>query len=40
VREALAGLSVSDEGRPWKRIVSAQALWHFESRDAQQWLMI
>jgi methylamine---glutamate N-methyltransferase subunit B len=40
VREQLAGVGVSDEGRAWKRIVSAQALWHFESRDAQQWLMI
>ena len=24
----------------WKRIVSAQRLWHFESRDASAWLMI
>jgi glutamate synthase domain-containing protein 3 len=40
VRELLAGLGVSDQGRAWRRIVSAQALWHFESRDAQQWLMI
>lgn len=40
VRELLAGLGVSDEGRAWKRIVSGQALWHFESREAQQWLMI
>lgn len=40
VRELLAGLDVSDRDRAWKRIVSAQALWHFESRDAQQWLMI
>jgi glutamate synthase domain-containing protein 3 len=40
VRELLAGLGVGDQARAWKRIVSAQALWHFESRDAQQWLMI
>jgi glutamate synthase domain-containing protein 3 len=40
VRALLAGVGVSDEGRAWKRIVSGQALWHFESRDAQQWLMI
>ncbi len=24
----------------WKKIVSAQRLWHFESRDASAWLMI
>ena len=40
VRRLLAGVGASDEGRTWKRIVSGQALWHFESRDAQQWLMI
>jgi methylamine---glutamate N-methyltransferase subunit B len=40
VRDVLAGLGLDDGGRDWKRIVSAQALWHFESRDAQQWLMI
>jgi glutamate synthase domain-containing protein 3 len=40
VRGLLAGLGLGDEERAWKRIVSAQALWHFESREAQQWLMI
>jgi methylamine---glutamate N-methyltransferase subunit B len=40
VRALLAGLGVDDQGHTWQRIVSAQALWHFESRDAQQWLMI
>jgi glutamate synthase domain-containing protein 3 len=40
VREVLARLEISDHGRAWKRIVSGQALWHFESRDAKQWLMI
>jgi len=40
VRALLAGLGVGDQGHAWQRIVSAQALWHFESRDAQQWLMI
>ncbi|MCY4459828.1 MAG: protein GlxC [Albidovulum sp.] len=24
----------------WRKIVSAQRLWHFQSRDAQAWLMI
>ncbi len=40
VRELLSSLNVDDGGRPWKRIVSGQALWHFKSREAQQWLMI
>lgn len=29
-----------DGDHDWKRIVSAQRLWHFESRDATAWLMI
>jgi methylamine---glutamate N-methyltransferase subunit B len=40
VRELLERLGVDDGGVAWKRIVSGQALWHFESREAQQWLMI
>ena len=24
----------------WQKIVSGEALWHFESRDANSWLMI
>lgn len=40
VQELLAGVGLGDSGAAWKRIVSAQALWHFESRDAKQWLMI
>ena len=40
VRRLLADIGLSDQGRTWKRIVSGQALWHFESRDAKQWLMI
>ncbi|MDQ6730613.1 MAG: glutamate synthase [Actinomycetota bacterium] len=40
VQEVLAGLGIGEQGQAWKRIVSAQALWHFESRDARQWLMI
>jgi glutamate synthase domain-containing protein 3 len=40
VRKLLADFGISHEARTWRRIVSAQALWHFESRDAQQWLMI
>jgi glutamate synthase domain-containing protein 3 len=39
VERELAGLGVEGR-RNWKQIVSAQRLWHFESRDAKQWLMI
>ena len=39
VEELLASLGVSG-GHDWKKIVSAQRLWHFESRDASAWLMI
>ena len=27
-------------GHDWRKVVSAQRLWHFESRDARAWLMI
>ncbi len=40
VQQLLAGVGLRDPEATWKRIVSAQALWHFESRDAKQWLMI
>jgi glutamate synthase domain-containing protein 3 len=40
VQELLSSLGIDDGGAAWKRIVSAQALWHFKSRDAKQWLMI
>jgi methylamine---glutamate N-methyltransferase subunit B len=39
VEDLLASLGVAG-GRDWKKIVSAQRLWHFESRDASAWLMI
>ena len=31
---------LADSSREWRKIVSAQRLWHFESRDATAWLMI
>lgn len=40
VEELLATLGLADPQRSWKKIVSGQKLWHFESRDAQAWLMI
>lgn len=39
VHELLARVGLDGE-RDWKKIVSAQRLWHFESRDASAWLMI
>ena len=31
---------LEDRSREWQKIVAGQALWYFESRDANQWLMI
>ncbi|MDH4117163.1 MAG: glutamate synthase, partial [Acidimicrobiia bacterium] len=39
VERLLASLGI-DGSHDWKKIVSAQRLWHFESRDASAWLMI
>ncbi len=36
----LAGHGLGDGSRGWQKIVSAEQLWHFESRDANAWLMI
>ncbi|MGD9736272.1 MAG: hypothetical protein AB7V58_11810 [Solirubrobacterales bacterium] len=40
VQALLETLGIEDPVRDWKVIVSAQELWHFDSRDAKQWLMI
>lgn len=40
VEQLLDTLGLGDSHRSWKKIVSGQKLWHFESRDAQAWLMI
>jgi glutamate synthase domain-containing protein 3 len=40
VERLLADLGIQPADRDWKRIVSGQKLWHFESRDASAWLMI
>ena len=40
VEALLAERGLADASRPWRKIVSAQRLWHFQSRDAQAWLMI
>lgn len=39
ITELLATVGI-DGTFDWKKIVSAQRLWHFESRDASAWLMI
>ena len=40
VEKLLAQHGLDGPDRDWKKIVSAQRLWHFESRDARAWLMI
>ena len=40
VEKLLAELGLSGPSRDWRKIVSGQRLWHFESRDAKAWLMI
>lgn len=40
VNALLAARGIPDAPREWHKIVSAQRLWHFESRDAGAWLMI
>ena len=40
VETLLASRGLGDSGRDWRKVVSAQRLWHFESRDAKAWLMI
>ncbi len=36
----LEPLGLSDGSRDWRKMVSGQRLWFFESRDAGAWLMI
>jgi glutamate synthase domain-containing protein 3 len=40
VEALLIGRGLGDNSRDWQKIISAQRLWHFESRDASAWLMI
>ncbi len=40
IEELLESRGINDTARDWKKIVSAEQLWHFESRDASAWLMI
>lgn len=36
----LEPLGLVDSSRNWRRMISGQRLWYFESRDASAWLMI
>lgn len=36
----LKQLGLEERSRNWRKIVSEQKLWYFESRDANSWLMI
>jgi methylamine---glutamate N-methyltransferase subunit B len=40
VEALLASIGAADTRRDWKKVVSAEQLWHFKSRDAKSWLMI
>lgn len=36
----LEPLGLADSSRNWRKMISGQRLWYFESRDANAWLMI
>ena len=36
----LEPMGLKDTSRDWRKMVSGQRLWYFESRDASAWLMI
>ena len=36
----LEPLGLQDSSREWKKMISGERLWYFESRDANAWLMI
>ncbi len=40
VDQLLEPLGLQDSGRNWRKMISGQRLWYFESRDANAWLMI
>ena len=40
VEALLAARGLKGSSRQWQKIISAERLWHFESRDASAWLMI
>lgn len=40
IEALLAERGLEDSSRDWRKIISGQRLWYFESRDANAWLMI
>ena len=40
VNKILEPLGLVDNSRNWRKMISGQRLWYFESRDASAWLMI
>ena len=40
VEAILSPLGLGDGAREWRKMIAAQRLWYFESRDASAWLMI
>jgi methylamine---glutamate N-methyltransferase subunit B len=40
VEKLLATYGLDDSAHDWRKIISGQRLWYFESRDANAWLMI
>ena len=40
VEALLRTLGLEDSSRDWRKMISGQRLWYFESRDANAWLMI
>jgi glutamate synthase domain-containing protein 3 len=40
VDAVLDPLGLKDASREWRKMISGQRLWYFESRDANAWLMI
>ncbi|HCX87107.1 MAG TPA: hypothetical protein DG761_03705 [Gammaproteobacteria bacterium] len=40
VEQLLAGYGLDDSAHDWRKVISSQRLWYFESRDANAWLMI
>lgn len=40
IEALLATRGLGDNSRNWRKIISGQRLWYFESRDAKAWLMI
>ncbi|MGI9483273.1 MAG: hypothetical protein ACR2OR_13060 [Hyphomicrobiales bacterium] len=40
VNDILRPLGLADSSYNWRKMISGQRLWYFESRDANAWLMI